>query len=131
MPYLFDNNKLIISKTKRLIKSFFFLFNSKAYYRDADCVICMFDVTLEKSFHNLRNWIATIREMKDNTKIKIVIIGTKIDLIQNNNLKFVQPKEAEAFALVILKFIFKFNYEVISFLIVMVFVYRRITLYFF
>jgi GTPase SAR1 family protein len=74
------------------------LLNSKAYYRDADCVICMYDVTCEKSFHNLKNWIASIKDIKDNTTIKIVIIGTKVDLIENTNLKTVQTKEAEAFA---------------------------------
>ena len=32
----------------------------KAYYRETDCFICMYDITSEKSFLSLRNWITSI-----------------------------------------------------------------------
>lgn len=34
---------------------------TKQYFRKADCVICMYDVTSEQSFKNIRNWITSIR----------------------------------------------------------------------
>ncbi len=58
----------------------------------------MYDVSSEKSFLNLRNWITSIRENTNNSKIKIVIIGNKIDLIENGSLKNVPTNEAEALA---------------------------------
>lgn len=32
----------------------------KSYYRDADCFICMYDVTNEKSFLDIRDWLTSI-----------------------------------------------------------------------
>ena len=34
---------------------------TKQYFRKADGVICMYDVTSEVSFKNLRNWITSMK----------------------------------------------------------------------
>jgi GTPase SAR1 family protein len=34
---------------------------TKQYFRKADGVICMYDVTSEQSFKNMRNWITSIK----------------------------------------------------------------------
>lgn len=34
---------------------------TKQYFRKADGVICMYDITSEQSFKNLRNWITSMR----------------------------------------------------------------------
>jgi Ras-related protein Rab-1A len=49
------------------------------YYKHADGIILMFDVTQEESFQNITNWIGDIKE-KCKTNIPIFILGNKIDL---------------------------------------------------
>lgn len=49
------------------------------YYRKADGVIILFDVTRKDSFDNLEKWIASLKEKVEET-IPIVIVGNKIDL---------------------------------------------------
>ena len=39
---------------------------TKQYFRKADGVICMYDVTSEQSFKSLRNWIYSIKVVKKN-----------------------------------------------------------------
>ena len=34
---------------------------TKQYFRKADGIICMYDVTSEQSYKNLRNWITSIK----------------------------------------------------------------------
>jgi len=46
------------------------------YYRGAQVVIIVFDVTKKQSFDNLRLWI---RDAVSNVEAKIVIIGNKLD----------------------------------------------------
>ena len=61
----------------------------------------MYDVTSERSFLNLRNWILSITEIVKSEKIKIAIIGNKIDLLSNNPLRSVQSKDGASLAQVI------------------------------
>ncbi len=73
----------------------------KTYYRDSDCFICMYDITSEESFLNLRNWITSIRETAYNSKLKIVIIGNKLDLVREEIPRGVERRDAETLAKVI------------------------------
>ncbi len=57
---------------------------TKQYFRKADGVICMYDVTSEDSFKNLRNWIELVKESIIDDCV-LVILGSKIDLIEKNN----------------------------------------------
>jgi small GTP-binding protein len=57
---------------------------TKQYFRKADGVICMYDVTSEDSFKNLRNWIELVKESILDDCV-LVILGSKIDLIEKNN----------------------------------------------
>lgn len=49
------------------------------YYRNADGVILLFDVTQKDSFNNLEKWVASLKE-KVVDSLPLVIVGNKIDL---------------------------------------------------
>ena len=49
------------------------------YYRSAGVAIIVFSVTSEESFSSVPQWCADVRE-KSSEKIKIIIVGNKIDL---------------------------------------------------
>lgn len=67
---------------------------ANAYYRNANGIIVVYDITSKESFKNMSYWI---REVKNNTeeKVKIVIIGNKTDLIGKRQ---VSVEEARKFA---------------------------------
>ncbi len=50
------------------------------YYKNAQGVVLVFDVTNRESFSNLKQWVDSIYEhCSSNSNIKIVILGNKID----------------------------------------------------
>lgn len=49
------------------------------YYRNADGVILLFDVTQKDSFDNLEKWISSLKEKVEDA-LPMVIVGNKIDL---------------------------------------------------
>ncbi|XP_072182306.1 ras and EF-hand domain-containing protein homolog [Diadema setosum] len=49
-----------------------------AYFRKADGVLLLYDLSCEKSFLNVKSWIASIREHDDNAVI--MLVGNKEDL---------------------------------------------------
>ena len=61
----------------------------------------MYDVTSERSFLSLRDWITSIREHSVKSRLKMSIIGNKVDLIRNDKLLITQRKAAKALAEVI------------------------------
>ncbi len=73
------------------------------YYKAANGVILVYDVTREKSFQNLSRWLddakATI-----GTELKVAIFGNKMDLEQNRavqteaGIEFTQQCNAETFS---------------------------------
>ena len=67
---------------------------ANAYYRNANGIIVVFDITSKETFMNLNYWI---REVRNNTEeqVKIVIIGNKTDLIDKRE---VSREEAKRFA---------------------------------
>ena len=51
-----------------------------AYYRGAQGILLVYDVTDEKSFQNIRNWIAQLQEHASDTVAKI-LVGNKCDMV--------------------------------------------------
>uniref|UniRef100_A0A8C9A5P0 RAS and EF-hand domain containing n=1 Tax=Prolemur simus TaxID=1328070 RepID=A0A8C9A5P0_PROSS len=52
---------------------------AKSYFRRADGVLLLYDVTCEKSFLNVREWVDMIEDASDAT-IPIMLVGNKADL---------------------------------------------------
>ena len=55
---------------------------TKGFFRNAEGIMIVYDVTNQESFENLKNWIQSIKENMGNDfleRIPIVIIGNKID----------------------------------------------------
>ncbi|XP_065219535.1 ras and EF-hand domain-containing protein homolog [Planococcus citri] len=73
---------------------------TKTYFRRADGVVLLYDVTSERSFLNIRQWIQSINECADK-EIPILICGNKIDLrdeAMSLGASCVQTKHGEALA---------------------------------
>ena len=64
------------------------------YYRDADVVLLVYDVTLSYTFEQMKVWL---KQVKDNVSkhVKLVLLGNKIDLIEG---EMTTTLEAEEFA---------------------------------
>lgn len=67
---------------------------SRQYYRDADGILLLFDLTNSKSFINVSHWLEEIRStcLKE---VAVILIGTKHDLGNSREIYF---KDAEAYA---------------------------------
>lgn len=50
-----------------------------AYYRGAEGILIVFDVTDERSFHNVSNWIKNVEQFASNNTMKI-LVGNKSDM---------------------------------------------------
>uniref|UniRef100_A0A0K0DDX3 Ras family protein n=1 Tax=Angiostrongylus cantonensis TaxID=6313 RepID=A0A0K0DDX3_ANGCA len=59
---------------------------TKQYFRKADGVLLLFDVTSEQSFLNVRNWIESVRLGVDETTI-MALVGNKVDLFGNESTR--------------------------------------------
>ncbi|XP_034547170.1 ras and EF-hand domain-containing protein [Notolabrus celidotus] len=55
---------------------------AKSYFRRADGVLLLYDVTCEKSFLNVREWVDTIEDLS-HEDIPIMLVGNKNDLRQD------------------------------------------------
>ncbi|XP_041854216.1 ras and EF-hand domain-containing protein homolog [Melanotaenia boesemani] len=55
---------------------------AKSYFRRADGVLLLYDVTCEKSFLNVREWVDMIEDVSPED-IPIMLVGNKCDLRQN------------------------------------------------
>lgn len=54
---------------------------TQSYYRDADALLLLYDITSYSSFDNVSSWLYQIRENTDN-QVLIMLIGNKIDKSQ-------------------------------------------------
>ena len=75
---------------------------TKNFYRNADGLLVVFDLTKKESFQNVGSWINEAEE--NNDKLKIILIGNKLDLkdgrivtidlakkfAEKNNLKYIE-----------------------------------------
>ncbi|KAJ1373396.1 hypothetical protein KIN20_035778, partial [Parelaphostrongylus tenuis] len=59
---------------------------TKQYFRKADGVLLLFDVTSEQSFLNVRNWIESVRLGVDESTI-MALVGNKVDLFGNDSTR--------------------------------------------
>ena len=53
---------------------------TKNFYRNADGVMFVCDVTKEKTFDNIKNWIIDSEQNANNSNFKKILVGNKIDL---------------------------------------------------
>ncbi|XP_038070396.1 ras-related protein Rab-22A-like [Patiria miniata] len=66
------------------------------YYRGADGIVLVYDITDETSFQSLRTeWIPTIR-MRTDTNMALVVVGNKLDLEETGRV--VPSDEARGYA---------------------------------
>ena len=56
-----------------------------AYYRSAMGVLLVYDVTNEKSFQNIRNWMGNL-EQHASTDVNKILIGNKCDLVDSRRV---------------------------------------------
>ncbi|CAD6196730.1 unnamed protein product [Caenorhabditis auriculariae] len=59
---------------------------TKQYFRKADGVILMFDVTSEQSFLNVRNWIDSVKAGVDERSV-MCLVGNKVDLFGSDTAR--------------------------------------------
>jgi len=65
-----------------------------SYYRSADAILLVFDLTDDKTFRNLEAWMEDVR-LYAQRNVEIMLIGNKVDLQQE---RIVEYKEAKAYA---------------------------------
>ncbi|OAF69124.1 hypothetical protein A3Q56_03132 [Intoshia linei] len=58
---------------------------TQAYYRGSQGIMVVYDITDEKSFHDSKSWIFTIKE-KCEVDVNIILVGNKIDLVENRRV---------------------------------------------
>ena len=51
------------------------------YYRNADGIVLVFDITKRETFEGLDNWVAEVKQYCEHgmEKLKMVLIGNKVD----------------------------------------------------
>ena len=67
---------------------------TQAYYRDADALLLLFDLTNPLSFHNIRSWMSDVAEYAS-ASVRVFLIGNKVDLTQTRKIS---PQDAQAMA---------------------------------
>ena len=76
-----------------------FLAITKNYYRGANGILLVFDVTSNSSFEHIKNWIEQIKE-EANERIIIYLVGNKIDCTNNRVISNEEGKKlADEFGL--------------------------------
>ncbi|CAI7721008.1 Ras-like protein ORAB-1 [Plasmodium vivax India VII] len=65
---------------------------TSSYYRGAQGIIIVYDVTDRDSFNNVKNWIIEI-EKYASEDVQKVLIGNKIDLKNDRNVSYEEGKE--------------------------------------
>ncbi|VDM54968.1 unnamed protein product [Angiostrongylus costaricensis] len=65
-----------------------------AYYREADALLLVFDVSNRTSFENVRSWLSQVRE-HGKESVQVTLVGNKCDL---GSARTVKPDEARQLA---------------------------------
>ncbi|KAI8828151.1 ras family-domain-containing protein [Chytriomyces cf. hyalinus JEL632] len=68
---------------------------TSSYYRGAQGVILIYDVTQRASFEHLSTWFHELETNSSNPRVVKMIVGNKIDM---ESMRQISPKEGEAFA---------------------------------
>ena len=72
---------------------------TKNYYKGANGIILIYDITNQQTFENVKNWITQIKE-EANENVCIFLIGNKIDDEENRTVTTEEGKElAKEFSL--------------------------------
>jgi small GTP-binding protein len=59
---------------------------TRNYYKGADGIILIYDITNEESFNNVKHWINSIKEEAPD-KVVIILVGNKVDDEENRKIK--------------------------------------------
>uniref|UniRef100_A0A2K6VUI2 Uncharacterized protein n=1 Tax=Onchocerca volvulus TaxID=6282 RepID=A0A2K6VUI2_ONCVO len=74
-----------------------FLAITTTYYRGADALLLVYDLTNRQTFNNIRDWLARIKENAKET-VLIILVGNKMDLQSNREVKYEEGRQlAEAY----------------------------------
>ena len=69
---------------------------AKSYYKQSDAALILYDITEEKTFNNINNWIESINNSVANkNNYTIFLMGSKLDLV-DKGLKKREVEEEEA-----------------------------------
>ena len=64
---------------------------SSAFYRGADCCCIVYDITDPQSFEKLNTWkdhFTTKAQPDEKIKLPILILGNKVDLVNERKVSF-------------------------------------------
>ena len=66
------------------------------YYRNADGIVLVFDITKRESFEGLDNWISEVKQYCEHgiEKIKMVLIGNKVDRFHQRKVRETKRERA-------------------------------------
>ncbi|XP_035663757.1 ras and EF-hand domain-containing protein-like isoform X1 [Branchiostoma floridae] len=70
---------------------------TKSYFRKADGVIIMYDVSTEPTFTSVRSWMESIQEGTSEDTV-LMLVGNKVDLLLENDLSGVKSHVAKRLA---------------------------------
>jgi GTPase SAR1 family protein len=56
-----------------------------SYYKNADGVLLLFDLTNEESFAHVKDWADTLLKYKSLEEISLLLVGNKCDLVKNKS----------------------------------------------
>ncbi|CEF71143.1 Ras-related protein Rab-10 [Strongyloides ratti] len=62
------------------------------YYRDADALLLVYDITVRSTFENIRNWLSQIEEFAKDGCV-VTLVGNKADLSGQRNVSSSEGKE--------------------------------------
>lgn len=66
-----------------------------SYYRATSCAILVYDITDQKSFQSIPNWLNSVKTLTDNPAIVVVLVGNKSDLHDQRTVSY---EEGNTFA---------------------------------
>ncbi|KAF5323709.1 hypothetical protein D9619_012937 [Psilocybe cf. subviscida] len=70
---------------------------TRSYYRGAAGCLLVYDVTSRKSFANVKNWLADVREHAD-PHVSCILVGNKIDLCDDGSAPPADPSSTSSTA---------------------------------
>lgn len=51
-----------------------------SFYRNANCVICVFDTTNPKGLDSVKKWLTETTRYVSSKQVSLILVGNKIDL---------------------------------------------------
>ena len=72
---------------------------SAVYFRGADGLMLVFDVTSKESFENIRNWMTDINKHVEKASVQKILVGNKADVSQETGADSVRLRAIHAAAI--------------------------------